>query len=279
MIPAVEGSSPFVHPSYLTLTAAASMKYVKKRSHAEPLSVIGIHSVTALLEEHFDSIIKLWIASETKNDRVLKLADMAAAQSIALEQVKAKKLDTIGHGHQGILAWCRPPRLHNLQWLETRQDSIRYLLALDRITDCHNFGACLRSAEAAGIDAVLVPHRQSSALNAGVAKAASGALFRLPLVQLPLQQSLAALQQQEYQVIGLSEHADQSLYDLPALDNSKIVLVLGSEETGLSSSVISRCDQLVTIPCFGRNSSLNVSVAAGVALFQVRKNMTQSGNS
>ena len=251
------------------------MKYVKKRAHAESFSVIGIHSVTALLEEHFDSIIKLWIAAETTNDRVLKLADMAEKQSIALEQVKAKKLDTISHGHQGILAWCRPPRPHNLQWLETQQENMPYLLALDRVTDCHNFGACLRSAEAAGVDAVLVPHRHSSALNAGVAKAASGALFRLPLVQIPLSQSLARLQQEGYQVIGLSEHANQSLYDLPALDK-KVVLVLGSEETGLSPSVASRCDQLVTIPCLGRNSSLNVSVAAGIALFQVRKNMTQS---
>lgn len=231
----------------------------------DPIAVTGIHSVAAILDERFDLVVKVWVEAGLNNTRVLALADKAQEQSIAVETVKRRKLDEEAYAHQGVLAWCRPPTYHNVDWLQQNIDSLPYLLLLDHITDCHNFGACLRSAEAAGISAVLVPQRHTSALNSGVAKSASGALYRVPLVQLHLPSALEQLKQQNYRVIGLSEHASDSIYQTPRKE--KIILALGSEENGLSEAVISRCTQLTSIPCAGVNSSLNVSVAAGIAMF------------
>ena len=239
------------------------MKAIKKLP--EPIAITGIHSVSAILDENFDLVVKVWIESGLNNARVIDIADKAQEQSISVETVKRKKLDEESYAHQGVLAWCRPPPYRNIDWLQNHIDSSPYLLLLDHITDCHNFGACLRSAEAAGINAVLVPQRHTSALNSGVAKSASGALYRIPLIQVNVPRALEQLKKQSYKIIGLSEHASESIYQVPKQE--KIVLALGSEENGLSEAVKSRCTQITSIPCTGINSSLNVSVAAGIAMF------------
>ena len=253
------GFNPHRSPQFLPFRALVFMPKGKQQS----LPVIGTHALRALLYENPELLLEIWVS-----DRSLKahaeLLQQAEARGLAISRVKPDTLTRVDKAHRGLLGWCRPPRLHNLDWLLKAVDS-GLLLALDRVTDAHNFGACLRSAEAAGVAAVLLPARHAAGLSAGAAKSSSGALFRVPLVACnSLPYAIDRLSQLGWEGLALCEQAEDSLYSYRPGD--KTLLVAGNEQQGISTRVLHACNRSLGIPCRGRNSSLNVAVATGAAV-------------
>jgi 23S rRNA (guanosine2251-2'-O)-methyltransferase len=172
-----------------------------------------------------------------------------------------------GAAHQGVVALAAAQRYAELDSLLPKA---RMLVLLDGVEDPHNLGAIVRTAHAAGADAVLIPERRSAGLTESVAKAAAGALEYLPLVRIGnVNQTIDLLKKSDFWIYGLDERGDQP-YDAVEF-TERVALIVGSEGKGLHEHVRKRCDILVRIPLVGRISSLNVSVATGVLLFEWKR--------
>ena len=239
--------------------------------------VCGIHAVEALLDTAASEVVDLCLYSGRHDPRREQLAETARRVGVPVRRVTADTLDQLSDGlrHQGVIAraTARPPRPE--AWLlECCQQPGRLLLALDRVEDPHNLGACLRSADAAGVDAVIVPRAHAASVGSIVRRVACGAAETMPLVEVGnLARVLQKLQAAGAWVVGLDAAAEQSLYDLE-LSTGSLVLVLGSEGLGLRQLTRQRCDYLASLPMTGSVGSLNVSVAAGIALFEARRQRT-----
>lgn len=229
----------------------------------------GFHAVESLLENAPDRIVRAWLNKSSKGTE--KIALQLKAHGVPVERVDASALDRRAAGvrHQGVIAEFVPSApidLQDLQDLLAGQPK-PMLLVLDGVTDPHNLGACMRSAAAAGALAVVVPKDRAAGLTPVARRAAAGAAERLPLaVVTNLARSLAALAEQGLWRIGLSGSGERSLYQADL--QGPLALVLGSEGSGLRRLTRENCDELVHIPMPGAMESLNVSVAAGVALFE-----------
>lgn len=230
----------------------------------------GINAVEALIERSPERVLQLWVAGN--NPRVKALVGRAKAAGIPIQNAKSGTLDkqTGGESHQGVVAEFRPVEPMSEAELdalvETRGADL-LLLALDQVQDPHNLGACLRSAAAAGVDAVLVPRDRSAPLSPAARRAAAGAAEVVPLVEVAnLARALEHLKQAGVWAVGLAGEAGTSIHDID-LRGPRIV-VMGSEEKGLRRLTAERCDELAKIPMRGTMESLNVSVATGIALFE-----------
>ena len=175
-----------------------------------------------------------------------------------------------GAVHQGIVARVKPGRQYqetDLPDLLASLDHPPFLLILDGVTDPHNLGACLRSADAAGIDAVIVPRDRSAQLNATAKKVACGAAESVPLIRVTnLARTMRLLQEENIWIIGTAGEADHSLYQSKMA--GAMALVMGAEGDGMRRLTREHCDELISIPMAGSVSSLNVSVATGICLFE-----------
>lgn len=238
-------------------------------------TVFGIHAVTSLLTHHADSVATLYVQADRmdKNDKRLQpILELAVRTSIPVEKLSRAELDNLcPQVHQGVLAQARPLNLERsekqLDILLDKLDHPPFLLILDGVTDPHNLGACLRSADAAGIDAVIVPKDKSVQLNATVRKVACGAAETVPFICVTnLARTLQSLQKRGIWTFGAAGEAEQSLYDTDL--KGPVALVLGSEGKGLRRLTREHCDSLVAIPMAGEVSSLNVSVSTGICLFE-----------
>jgi 23S rRNA (guanosine2251-2'-O)-methyltransferase len=237
--------------------------------------VYGIHAVDSLLSHHSAAVVQLYVQAdrrEKKDKRLQGILTSAANANIPIQDCSRAELDDLcPQVHQGILALCKPLNLEkhekDLDALLDGLDHPPFLLILDGVTDPHNLGACLRSAEAAGVDAVIVPKDKSVQLNPTVRKVASGAAEVVPFIPVTnLSRTLQSLQQKGIWLFGAAEEAEQSLY---AADlKGPLAIVLGSEGKGLRRLTRENCDTLVAIPMAGEVSSLNVSVSAGICLFE-----------
>jgi 23S rRNA (guanosine2251-2'-O)-methyltransferase len=236
---------------------------------SEPDSIGGLHAVAALLQHAPERVKRLQVAKDPEG-RLKELADQARRLGIPVEWVQRPRLEQIAGGmrHQGVLAWALPrPRADESLLDRLLADGASLFLALDGVTDPHNLGACLRSADAAGAAAVLVPRDRSAPLTPAAAKAASGAAETVPVVAVSnLARSLRSLQEQGFWVVGLAGETEVELFDLDL--RVPTVLVLGAEGGGLRRLTREHCDHLARIPMRGTVESLNVSVAAGIALFE-----------
>ncbi|AHE97489.1 23S rRNA (guanosine(2251)-2'-O)-methyltransferase RlmB [Thioalkalivibrio paradoxus] len=230
----------------------------------------GLHAVAALLNHRPERVKRLQVAAGAADARVDALASRAQALGISVERVRRERLDRAADGlrHQGILAWVKPrARATEADLADRVAAGATLLLALDGVTDPHNLGACLRSADAAGAAAVIVPRDRSAQLTPAAAKAASGAAETVPVVAVAnLARSLHRLRDQGFWVVGLAGETDTALYDLDL--TGPTVLVLGAEGEGLRRLTREHCDHLAAIPMAGTVASLNVSVAAGITLFE-----------
>ncbi len=235
--------------------------------------LFGFHSVTARLRQAPESIKTLYLDRERSDARIRDLQKMAAEKSVAINLVSGSRLDRLcfGKRHQGVVAMVEAvvPRLTLAQLLEDLKgaESPPLLLLLDGVTDPRNLGACLRVADGAGVDAVIAPKDHSCMLTDVVIHTASGAAESVPYVLVTnLTRTIEDLQIAGFRVIGTADEAGSSLY---AADLSgPLAWVLGSEDKGLRRLVREHCDELVSIPMLGSVESLNVSVAAGVVLFE-----------
>ena len=233
--------------------------------------VYGVHAVEALLRHHPRRVKQLWLAEGRQDPRVQMLVELATQQRISVGQRERRELDEWAEGvHQGVVAEVSPSQVWGEAMLEElldRHEGVPLLLVLDGVTDPHNLGACLRTADAAGALAVVVPKDKSATLNATVRKVACGAAEVMPLVAVTnLARTLEKLQKRGLWVVGTAGEADQEIYQQDL--RGPLVLVMGAEGKGMRRLTREHCDFLVKLPMAGSVSSLNVSVAAGVCLFE-----------
>ena len=243
-------------------------------------TVYGIHAVEALLRFHPRRVKQLWIAEGRREPRVEALLELAAGQRLAVETKPRALLDELAEGvHQGVVGQVSPSQVWGEAMLEElldRAEGPPLLLVLDGVTDPHNLGACLRSADAAGALAVVVPKDKSATLTAVVRKVACGAAEVLPLVAVTnLARTLEKLQKRGLWIVGTAGEATQEIYEVDM--SGPTVVVMGAEGKGMRRLTREHCDHLARLPMAGSVSSLNVSVATGVCLFEaVRQRRTKA---
>lgn len=234
--------------------------------------IFGIHAVESLLMRHPEQVLQLWVQSGRHDKRMRTIWDLAARQGVSVETCSRDVLQkkSSGQKHQGVVAKIRAHRQAQpgLTDILARQDLL--LLVLDGVQDPHNLGACLRTADACGADAVIVSRNRSPGLTAVVRNVASGAAESMPFIQVAnLARALQQLKDNDVWVVGTGGEASTSLYDSAA--GRRIAVVMGSEGEGLRRLTIDTCDELVRIPMQGHVESLNVSVASGICLFEYRR--------
>jgi len=232
----------------------------------------GVHSVQNALEHDASNITQLWVAENKRNPRIDKLLVRAEKLDLKVESTTTSALDrmTGSRKHQGIVAEYLAQDAaseNDLFDMITNATKPLLLLVLDGVTDPHNLGACLRTAEGAGVDAVIAPKDKAAGLTPTARKVASGAAETLPFVQVTnLARTLQLLKDSGVWVTGTSDKTDQNLYQ--ANFNGATAIVMGAEDKGLRRLTEEACDHLVSIPMAGSVSSLNVSVATGVVLYE-----------
>ena len=234
--------------------------------------IAGIHAVSQVLIKKPDSVQRLLLQRGRDDKRMAKIRELAGGADIREESVDKKQLDQFIPGsHQGVLALCSLQNsARDERFLKQMLDKLErepLLLVLDGITDPHNLGACLRVADATGVDAVIVPKDKSSSLNATVRKVASGAAESVNFIVVTnLQRCLESLQKRDIWLVGTADEASKTVYEQEL--TGPLALVMGSEDKGLRRLTRQTCDFLVSIPMAGEVSSLSVSVATGVCLFE-----------
>ncbi len=237
--------------------------------------IYGIHAVSAVLKSNLRQVKKLLASEERADQRIQPLLQLAKQKNIPVEKLSLKKLNLqLGDvAHQGIAAMAGPmPEYSEKDVLSLLAKSNQpcHILILDGVTDPHNLGACLRSANAAGVDFVIIPRDKSASITAAVSKVASGAAECTPLVSVTnLVRTMEVLKQEGVWFYGAAGEADCSLYQLDL--KGSVAIVLGAEGDGLRRLTRDRCDGLFSIPMLGSVESLNVSVATGIALYEVMR--------
>jgi 23S rRNA (guanosine2251-2'-O)-methyltransferase len=234
--------------------------------------LIGIHAVEAALQYDAGHIVELYIESGAHNARVKELSERARELGIKPHARDRAALDrmTGGARHQGVVARYDAPAPHSESELPKLVEDggvSALFLVLDGVTDPHNLGACLRSAEAAGVTAVIVPKDRAVGITPTVRRASAGAADRVPLVAATnLARALKALKDAGVWLVGLVGDVDTTIYSIDL--KGPIAIVLGSEGEGLRRLTREACDFVARIPMRGGIESLNVSVATGIALFE-----------
>jgi 23S rRNA (guanosine2251-2'-O)-methyltransferase len=235
--------------------------------------VFGLHAVRAVLARRPKDVLRLSIAAARDDARMRELRDFAVAQGISPAAASAESLDreTGGAAHQGVVAEVRPraPLDENsLLDLLTATAGPALVLVLDGVSDPHNLGACLRTADAAGATAVVAPRDRAAGLTPVVRKVAAGAAETVPFAQVTnLARTLRDLKQAGLWIAGTAEDGDQDLFDADL--RGPLAVVMGAEGRGLRRLTLECCDLRLRLPMQGAVASLNVSVAAGIALYEV----------
>jgi len=243
--------------------------------------IFGQHAVGELLERAPESVLVLMIAQGAESPRVQDLLKTAAQLGIHAERAARGKLDRLAGGgrHQGVVARVRRRAARgdaDLIRFIAGLDEPALLLALDGVTDPRNLGACLRAADGGGVHAVIAPKDRAAGLTAAARKAASGAAETVPFFQVTnLARALRALKDAAVEIVGASGDASQSAYDADL--GGPLCLVLGAEENGLRRLTREHCDRLVALPMRGSIDSLNVSVAAGILIYEARRQREAAG--
>lgn len=235
--------------------------------------VYGIHAVDALLSKHYRPVKLLYVNRARTDARVLNILKCATDAKIPVElqtteQMKKRFADVV---HQGVVAIAGALPQYSeadLDYLLTINSQRRLILILDGVTDPHNLGACLRSADAAGVDFVIIPKDKNANITPVVSKVACGAAEAVPLVRVTnLARVIEKLQQQGVWIYGAAGDAETSIYQIDFTGDS--ALIMGAEGTGMRRLTREHCDGLFALPMLGAVSSLNVSVATGVCLYEV----------
>ncbi|HEY3643763.1 MAG TPA: 23S rRNA (guanosine(2251)-2'-O)-methyltransferase RlmB [Gammaproteobacteria bacterium] len=233
--------------------------------------IYGLHAVSALLESG-GKVHGLWMLDSRHDDRLNRVAELAQKAGVRVQRVPRDELDRMTQDarHQGVVAEAEGAELRDEGGLYILLDQLReppFLLVLDGVQDPHNLGACLRSANAAGVHAVIAPKDRSAGLTAVARKVASGAAEMTPFFQVTnLARTLRDLKDRNIWFVGLAGESDQSLYELDL--KGPIAIVMGAEGEGMRRLTKEHCDFLAKIPMAGGVESLNVSVATGVTLFE-----------
>jgi len=234
--------------------------------------IFGIHAVESVLRSHPEQVLQLWVQAGRQDRRMQTILGLAASQGVSVETCSRDVLlkKSSEQKHQGVVAKIRTHKQSQpgLKDILLKPDLL--LLVLDGVQDPHNLGACLRTADACGADAVIVSKNRSPGLTAVVRNVASGAAETTPFIQVSnLARALQQLKDNDVWVVGTAGEAGTRLYDSTA--SRRLAVVMGSEGQGLRRLTAESCDELVTIPMQGHVESLNVSVATGICLFEYRR--------
>ena len=243
--------------------------------------IYGIHAVDSLLRRNPRAVQRLWVQAGREDRRIAAIMELARNQGVPEVRAPRKALDDMVSGrHQGVVAESADDLAHGegqqanlwqeadlLRMVDVAEHPVM-LLVLDGVTDPHNLGACLRSADAAGVDAVVVPKDRSADLSPTARKVACGAAEVVPFARVTnIARTLEALKARGVWIYGTAGEADKTLFDSDL--TGSLALVMGAEGAGLRRLTREHCDFLIRLPMAGSVSSLNVSVAAGVCLFEV----------
>ncbi|MBY6018693.1 23S rRNA (guanosine(2251)-2'-O)-methyltransferase RlmB [Ferrimonas balearica] len=233
--------------------------------------VFGLHAVEALMQRQPERVMELWVMKGRDDERLTRIAELAQQFGVRPQLAARKVLDDKAEStqHQGVVARCKPEPVKGEHELDQLLDGVEtpFLLVLDGVTDPHNLGACLRSADAAGVHGVIVPKDRSAGLGPIVRKVAVGAAESIPLFQVTnLARTLRSLQERGIWIVGAAGEATHTVYQSKL--TGPLAIAMGAEGKGLRRLTREHCDDLISIPMAGAVSSLNVSVATGICLFE-----------
>jgi 23S rRNA (guanosine2251-2'-O)-methyltransferase len=235
--------------------------------------LFGIHAVQAALDYSPQNIRRAWVDSQRLDARLKQVIDDLLALGITPEKTERKKLERMAEGknHQGIVVAVELPAMLSEDRLKQDVEALNetaFYLVLDQVQDPHNLGACLRTADAVGAHGIIVTKDNAAGITPTVCKVASGAAETVPVYQVTnLARVLRWLKEQNIWIMGAAGEAEQTIYDMQL--DMPLALVMGAEGTGMRHLTRQHCDFLVKIPMAGQVESLNVSVAAGVMLYEV----------
>ena len=240
--------------------------------------LFGFHAITVRLKTAPQSIIELHVETNRRDARMRSFADRAREAGVKIVETDGERLAKMAGSprHQGVVARVEAVQMpHSLDEVVENIEGPPLLLVLDGVTDPHNLGACLRVADGAGAHAVVAPKDHAVGVNATVAKVASGAAETVPYIMVTnLARAMGEIKEHELVIIGTSDDAEETLYDLDL--TGPVAFVLGSEGDGMRQLTRKTCDKLVRIPMSGAVESLNVSVAAAICLYETLRQRTQA---
>jgi 23S rRNA (guanosine2251-2'-O)-methyltransferase len=240
--------------------------------------IFGIHAVESALRRSPEQVLQLWVQAGRKDRRMQTILGLAGTHGVSVETCSRDVLQkkSAEQKHQGVVARIRAGKQSQPELKDILARPELLLLVLDGVQDPHNLGACLRSADASGVDAVIVSKNRSPGLTPVVRNVASGAAETTAFIQVSnLARALQQLKDNDVWIVGTAGEAGTSLYDSTA--SNRLAIVMGSEGEGLRRLTREACDELIYIPMQGQVESLNVSVATGVCLFEYRRKLA-AGN-
>lgn len=233
--------------------------------------IFGIRAVIEAIEAGKE-IDKILIKKDLSSELAEELLKTAREHKVMVQKVPIEKINRITRkNHQGVLAFLSAVTYHKLEYVVPQlyeDGKTPFVVLLDGLTDVRNFGAIARTCDCAGVDAIVIPERNSVSVGADAVKTSAGALHYIPVCrEHSLSWAVRFLKDSGYKIFGASEKATQS-YIAPDY-TTPVAIVLGSEEKGISDEILRLCDGLVAIPEYGHINSLNVSVAAGIMIYEV----------
>jgi len=246
---------------------------MSKKSHE---IIYGIHAVEAALRNQPENVLQVFMQQGRNDKRIKKILDIAKNSGVSIQSISNEKLKEKcpRARHQGVVAEIRAGRSGTVTLDDVLEKESLLLLVLDEVQDPHNIGACLRTADAVGVDAVVVSKNRSPALTPVIRNVASGAAETVPYIMVSnIARALEKIKENNVWVMGTSGDASHTIYDCKL--NNRLALVMGSEGKGMRRLSREACDELVSIPMQGSVESLNISVATAVCLYEIRRQ--QSG--
>ena len=235
------------------------------------LDIYGIRTVIEAIRSGDKTIDKIFIQIGLTGRLINELEALIRKNKLKSSYVPTQKLNRLSKkNHQGVIARISPIKFYEInqiiEKIEDKKDAL--ILILDQINDVRNFGAIIRTAEVSGVDAIIIQNQSSAPINADTVKTSAGGVFNVPICKVShIKDAIYHLKSSKIMVIAASEKAEKNIYDLSL--KKSLAIIMGSEERGISPSVLKLSDEMVKLPMFGKIESLNVSVASGIFLYEV----------
>ena len=236
-----------------------------------PNFIYGAHAILEALNE-CQPIDQILIKKQSDSEQIKEIIVQAKKQNVTIKSVPIEKLNKITRkAHQGVIAFMSPVEFHDVEQIVPslfEKGEVPFLVLLDQVSDVRNFGAITRTCECMGVHAIVIPHHGSAQINADAVKTSAGALLKIPVCKtFSLKKTISYLQESGIEVICVAEKFSQNCYDVDL--TKPVALVFGSEDTGIEQSIIDMANTCIKIPMQGEISSLNVSVAAAMCIYEV----------
>ena len=233
--------------------------------------IYGTHAILEALNE-CQPIDQILIKKQSDSEQIKEIIIQAKKQNVTIKSVPIEKLNKITRkAHQGVIAFMSPVEFHDVEQIVPslfEKGEVPFLVLLDQVSDVRNFGSITRTCECMGVHAIVIPHHGSAQINADAVKTSAGALLKIPVCKtFSLKKTISYLQESGIEVICVAEKFSRNCYDVDL--TKPVALVFGSEDTGIEQHIIDMASTCIKIPMQGEISSLNVSVAAAICVYEV----------